>query len=265
MSSSATCLQMIVPWEMALPDELEDKLGDSIAVKMAKFDKRQCCQHLALQRELEAEEQRKAEEAERVHREQEAEARKREEEQKIHWLEAERKRLKEERRQAQQAGSSSQQPPASTGKAIDRPGRCSTCMKAGKECKLGTGRSKSCVQCQKLKAKCDLIAWTTDMEKRPVMATSPHGGEKQKCHRKLKASMEVVVDVDNGDDKTMEDTLEVESEIRMVVKLLQKNNTTIETLAKDIWDLSGVLEESFEPLKAVMTTLVNHAQNEEGV
>ncbi|KIK23142.1 hypothetical protein PISMIDRAFT_11133 [Pisolithus microcarpus 441] len=60
MSSSAIHPQTIVPWETALLDELEDKPGDSVTVKMAK--------------ELEAEEWRMAEEAERVHKEQEAKA-----------------------------------------------------------------------------------------------------------------------------------------------------------------------------------------------
>ncbi|KIK20000.1 hypothetical protein PISMIDRAFT_13263 [Pisolithus microcarpus 441] len=151
MSSSAIHPQTIMPWETALPDELEDKPGDTVAVKMAKFDERQCHQHLALQRELEAEEQRTAKEAKRVHKEQEAE------EKRIRELEAEHKRLKEETRWAQQAGgSSSQQVLASTGKADKRPNGCSMCIKASKECKPGTGRSKSCVWCQKLKAKCDL-------------------------------------------------------------------------------------------------------------
>ncbi|KIK24156.1 hypothetical protein PISMIDRAFT_10419 [Pisolithus microcarpus 441] len=240
----------IVPWEMALLDELEDKPGDTVAVKMAKFDERQRRQRLALQRELEAEEQRMAEEAERVRKEQEAEAKR------IRELEAERKRLEEETRWTQQAGGSSV--PASTGKAVERPNGCSMCIKAGKECKPGTGRSKSCVRCQKLKAKCDLTTQMMDTEKRPVEVTSPCGGEKRKRHRKSKASTEVIIDVDDGDDEAMEDTPDVEMVSRPrvlrtlpprkdsvaevldrrlgeVVKLLQKNNTTIETLAGDPW------------------------------
>ncbi|KIK20366.1 hypothetical protein PISMIDRAFT_13048 [Pisolithus microcarpus 441] len=259
-----------MPWEMALPDELEDKLGDSVAVKMAKFDERQRRQCLALQRELEAEEWRKAKEAERIHKEQEAKAKR------IRELEAERKWLEEETRRAQQAGgSSSQQVLASTGKAVDRSNGCSMCIKAGKECKPRTGHSKSCVWCQKLKAKCDLITWMMDMEKRPVEMTSPRGGEKQKCHRKSKALMEVVIDMDDGDDEAMEDTPDVETKdsvaevldrrLGEVVKLLQKNNTAIETLARDVQDLSGVLEESFEALKAVMMALVSRAQNANNV
>ncbi|KIK17806.1 hypothetical protein PISMIDRAFT_14837 [Pisolithus microcarpus 441] len=173
MSSSITHPQMIVPWEMTLLEELEDKPGDSVAIKMAKFDER----------------------------EQEAKAKR------IRQLEAEHKWLKEEMRRAQQAGGSlSQQVPASTGKAVERPNGCN---------------------------------------------------------------------MDDGDDEAMEDTPDVKMKDSMaevlnrrlgeVMKLLQKNNTAIETLAKDIWDLSRVLEESFEALKAVMMTLVNHAQNEEGV
>ncbi|KIK13054.1 hypothetical protein PISMIDRAFT_18253 [Pisolithus microcarpus 441] len=245
MSSSATCPQMIMPWETALLDELEDKLGDSVAVKMAKFDKRQHCQCLALQRELEAEEWRKAEEAKRICKEQEAEAKR------VRELEAKCKWLEEEMRQAQQAGGSlSQQVLALTGKAINRP----------------QWVHKSCIQCQKLKAKCDLITQTMDMEKRPVQTMSPQG------------------DVDDGDNEVMEDTLDVRTvscprvlrtllpqkdsvakvldrRLREVMKLLQKNNTTIKTLARDVWDLSGVLEESFEALKTVMTALVSWAQN----
>ncbi|KIK10630.1 hypothetical protein PISMIDRAFT_20218 [Pisolithus microcarpus 441] len=263
MSSSAIRPQTIVPWEMALPDELEDKLGDTVAVKMAKFDERQRHQCLALQRELKAEEWRMAEEAERVCKEQEAKAKR------IRELEAERKWLEEETRRAQQAGGSSV--PALTGKAVERPTGCSMCIKAGEECKPGTGRSKSCIQCQKLKAKCNLTTWTTDMEKRPV-----------------EASTEVIVDVDDGDDEAMEDTPDVEMVSRPrvlrtlpprkdsvaevldrrlgeVVKLLQKNNTAIETLAGDVRDLSGVLEESFEALKTAMTALVSQAQNAEEV
>ncbi|KIK12409.1 hypothetical protein PISMIDRAFT_18768 [Pisolithus microcarpus 441] len=282
MSSSAICLQTIVPWETALPDELEDKPGDTVAVKMVKFDERQCCQRLALQRELEAEERRMAEEAERVCKEQEAKEQRMAEEaervrkeqeaeaKRIRELEAERKWLEEETRRAQQAGGSSQVP-ASTGKAVERPTGCSMCIKAGEECKPGTGRSKSCVQCQKLKAKCDLTTRTTDTEKRLV-----------------EASTEVIVDVDNGDDEAMEDTPDVEMVSRPrvlrtlppwkdsvaevlnrrlgeVVKLLQKNNTTIETLAGDVWDLSGVLEELFEALKTATMALVSRAQNAEEV
>ncbi|KIK25087.1 hypothetical protein PISMIDRAFT_9864 [Pisolithus microcarpus 441] len=221
MSSSAIRPQMIVPWEMALLDELEDKPGDTVAVKMAKFDERQHHQCLALQRELEAKEWRMAEEAERVHKEQEAEAKR------IRELEAERKQLEEETRWAQQAGGSlSQQVLASTGKAIERPNGCT--------------------------------------------------------------STEVIVDVDDGDDKVMEDTLDVEMvshpwvlralppwkdsvakvldrRLGEVVRLLQKNNTAIETLARDIWDLSGVLEESFEALKTVTMALVSQAQNADNV
>ncbi|KIK17270.1 hypothetical protein PISMIDRAFT_15269 [Pisolithus microcarpus 441] len=252
MSLSTSCPQTIVPWETALPDELEDKPGDSVTVKMAKFDERQRCQRLALQRELEAEERRMAEEAER------------------------------ETRRAQQAGGSSV--PASTGKAVERPNGCSMCVKASKECKPGTGRSKSCIWCQKLKAKCDLTTRTMDTEKRPVDTMSPQGGEKWKRHRKSKASTEVIVDVDNGDDEVMEDTPDVEMvscprvlrtlpprkdsvakvldrRLGEVVKLLQKNNTAIATLAGDVWDLSGVLEESFKALKTAMTALVSWAQN----
>ncbi|KIK12268.1 hypothetical protein PISMIDRAFT_18856 [Pisolithus microcarpus 441] len=280
MSSSTPRPQTIVPWETALPDELEDKPGDSATVKMAKFDERQRHQRLALQRELEAKERRMAEEAERVCKEQEAEAKR------IRELEAERKRLEEETRRAQQAGGSSV--PASTGKAIERPNGCSMCVKAGEECKPGTGRSKSCVRCQKLKAKCDLTTWTTDTEKRPVDMTSPRGGEKWKRHRKSKASTEVVIDVDDGDDEVMEDTPDVETVsrpqvLRMlpprkdsvaevldrrlgeVVKLLQKNNNAIATLAGDVQDLSGVLEESFEALKTTTTALVSRAQNADDV
>ncbi|KIK12511.1 hypothetical protein PISMIDRAFT_18692 [Pisolithus microcarpus 441] len=91
--------------------------------------------------------------------------------------------------------------------------------------------------------------------------------------------------MDDGDDEVMEDTPDVEmvshpQVLRMlpprkdsmakvldrrlgeVVKLLQKNNTAIKTLAEDIWDLSGVLEELFKALKAAMMTLVNWAQND---
>ncbi|KIK23925.1 hypothetical protein PISMIDRAFT_10542 [Pisolithus microcarpus 441] len=270
MLSSTSRPQTIVPWETALPDELEDKPGDSVTVKMAKFDERQRRQRLALQRELEAEERRMAEEAERVRKEQEAERK---------WLE-------EETRRNQQAGGSSV--PALTGKAVERPTRCSMCIKAGEECKPRTGRSKSCVRCQKLKAKCDLTTRTTDTEKRPVEVTSPRGGEKRKRHRKSKASTKVIVDMDDGDDKAMEDTPDVEMVSRPrvlrtlpprkdsvakvldrrlgeVVKLLQKNNTAIETLARDVWDLSGVLEELFEALKTATTALVSRAQNAEEV
>ncbi|KIK12060.1 hypothetical protein PISMIDRAFT_19020 [Pisolithus microcarpus 441] len=280
MSSSAIRPQTIVPWEMALPDELEDKPGDSVTVKMAKFDERQRRQRLALQRELEAEERRIAEEAERVRKEQEAKAKR------VRELEAEWKWLEEEMRRAQQAGGSSI--PASTGKAIKRPNGCSMCIKAGKECKPGTGRSKSCVWCQKLKAKCDLTTRMTDTEKRPVEVTSPHGGEKRKQHRKSKASTEAIVDVDDGDDEAMEDTPDVEMVSRPqvlrtlpprkdsvakvldrrlgeVVKLLQKNNTAIATLAGDVRDLSGVLEELFEALKTATTALVSRAQNADDV
>ncbi|KIK20340.1 hypothetical protein PISMIDRAFT_13094 [Pisolithus microcarpus 441] len=259
MSSSAIRPQTIVPWETALPDELEDKPGDTVAVKMAKFDKRQRRQCLALQRELEAEERRMAEEAERVRKEQEAEAKR------IRELEAEHRQLEEETRRNQQAGGSSV--PASTGKAVERPTGCSTCIKASEECKPGTGRSKSCVWCQKLKAKCDLTTQTMDTEKRLV-----------------EASTEVIIDMDDGDDEAMEDTPDVEMvscprvlrtllprkdsvaevldrRLGEVVKLLQKNNTTIETLAGDVRDLSGVLEESFEALKTATTALVSQAQN----
>ncbi|KIK14135.1 hypothetical protein PISMIDRAFT_17505 [Pisolithus microcarpus 441] len=256
---------------MALLEELEDKPGDSVAVKMAKFNERQ---------QIKAEERRKAEEAERIRREQEAEAKR------IRELEAECKRLEEETRRAQQAGGSSV--PASTGKAVERSNGCSMCIKAGEECKPGTGCSKSCVRCQKLKAKCDLITRMTDTEKRPVDTMSPRGGEKRKRHRKSKASTEIVVDVDDRDDKAMEDTPDVKTVsrprvLRMllpckdsvaevldrrlgeVVKLLQKNNTAIATLARDVWDLSGVLEESFEALKTAMTALVSRAQNAKDV
>ncbi|KIK22999.1 hypothetical protein PISMIDRAFT_11258 [Pisolithus microcarpus 441] len=70
--------------------------------------------------------------------------------------------------------------------------------------------------------------------------------------------MEIIVDVDDGDDEAMEDTPDVETDsmaevldrrLGEVVKLLQKNNTAITTLAGDVWDLSGVLEESFEALR----------------
>ncbi|KIK15364.1 hypothetical protein PISMIDRAFT_16551 [Pisolithus microcarpus 441] len=185
MSSSATHPQMIVPWETALPEELEDKPGDSTAIKMARLNERQCWQCLALQQEIKAEEWRKAEEAKRVCREQEAKAQKK--------------------------------------------------------------------------------------------------AEEKKRIRELEAEY-----VDDRDDEAMEDTLDIETVscpqvLRMlppqkdsmtevldrrlgeVMKLLQKNNTTIETLAKDIWDPSRVLEESFEALKATTTTLVNQAQNEEDV
>ncbi|KIK19889.1 hypothetical protein PISMIDRAFT_13373 [Pisolithus microcarpus 441] len=255
MSSSITHPQTIMPWETALPEELEDKPGDKI----------------------EAEEQRKAEEAKQIHREQEAEAKR------IRELEAKHKWLEEEMRQAQQAGGSLQVP-ALTGKAIKRPNRCSMCIKASEECKPGTGRSKSCVWCQKLKAKCDLTTQTMDTEKRLVEVTSPHGGEKRKRHQKSKASTEVIVDMDDGDDKAMEDTPDVETVSRPqvlrtlppwkdsvakvlnrrlgeVMRLLQKNNTAIETLARDVQDLSGVLEESFKALKTTMTALVSWAQN----
>ncbi|KIK17797.1 hypothetical protein PISMIDRAFT_14828 [Pisolithus microcarpus 441] len=94
-----------------------------------------------------------------------------------------------------------------------------------------------------------------DTEKRPVEMMSPQGGEKWKCHRKSKASTEVVIDVDDGDDKAMEDTLDVE----------MKNNTAIMTLARDVWDLSGVLEESFEALKTMTMALVIQAQNADNV
>ncbi|KIK13226.1 hypothetical protein PISMIDRAFT_18136 [Pisolithus microcarpus 441] len=181
MSSSAIHPQMIMLWEMALPDELEDKPGDSVAVKMAKFNERQCRQCLALQRELEAEEWRMAKEAERVHKEQEAKAKR------IRELEAERKQLEDETRQAQQAGgSSSQQVPALTGKAVERPNGCN---------------------------------------------------------------------VDDGGDEVMEDTPDVKT----------KNNTTIKTLAGDVQDLSGVLEELFEALKTATMALVSWAQNADNI
>ncbi|KIK17527.1 hypothetical protein PISMIDRAFT_15033 [Pisolithus microcarpus 441] len=253
MLSSTIHPQTIVPWETALLDELEDKLGDTVVVKMAKFDERQHRQRLALQRELKAKEWRMAEEAERVCKEQEAEAKR------IRELEAKHKQLEEETRRAQQAGgSSSQQVLASTEKTIGRPNGCSMCVKAGEECKLRAGRSKSCVWCQKLKAKCDLNTQAMDSEKRLV-----------------EASTEVIIDVDDGDDEAMEDTLDVETKDSMAkvldrrlgeaMRLLQKNNTAIETLARDIWDLSGVLEESFEALKTVTTALVSQAQNTEEV
>ncbi|KIK27111.1 hypothetical protein PISMIDRAFT_8602 [Pisolithus microcarpus 441] len=113
-----------------------------------------------------------------------------------------------------------------------------------------------------------------DTEKRPVKMMSPQGGEKQKCHRKSKTSTEVVIDVDDGDDEAMEDTLDVEMDsvaevlnrrLGEVMKLLQKNNTAITTLARDVQDLSGVLEESFEALKTTTMALVIQAQNADNV
>ncbi|KIK14345.1 hypothetical protein PISMIDRAFT_17351 [Pisolithus microcarpus 441] len=76
--------------------------------------------------------------------------------------------------------------------------------------------------------------------------------------------------MDDGDDEAMEDTPDVETDsgakvldrrLGEVVKLLQKNNTAIATLARDIWDLSGVLEELFEALKTATTAVVSRAQN----
>ncbi|KIK20335.1 hypothetical protein PISMIDRAFT_13087 [Pisolithus microcarpus 441] len=57
MSSSISSSMTIIPWEVATPEELGDKLGDSC---------------LSLQQELEEEEWRKVQEADRIHREREA-------------------------------------------------------------------------------------------------------------------------------------------------------------------------------------------------
>ncbi|KIK19094.1 hypothetical protein PISMIDRAFT_13920 [Pisolithus microcarpus 441] len=214
MLSSAIHPQMIVPWETALLDELEDKPGDNVAVKMAKFDERQCHQCLALQRELEAEEWRMAEEAERVHKEQEAEAKR------IRELEAKHKWLEEETRWAQQAGGSlSQQVPASTGKAIERPNRCN----------MDDGDDKA-------------------MEDTPDVETVSH----PQVLRTLPPHKDSVAEV-------------LDRRLGEVMKLLQKNNTAIVTLAGDVWDLSGVLEESFKALKTMTMALVSQAQNADDV
>ncbi|KIK17775.1 hypothetical protein PISMIDRAFT_14861 [Pisolithus microcarpus 441] len=205
MSSSAIRPQTIVPWEMALLDELEDKPGDSVTVKMVKFDKRQHRQCLALQRELEAE---------RVRKEQETEAKR------IRELEAKRKQLEEETRRAQQAGgSSSQQVLASTGKAIERPNGCN----------VDDGDNEA-------------MEDTPDVE----MVSRPRVLRMLLPH---KDSMAEVLDRRLGE----------------VVKLLQKNNTAITTLAGDVRDLSGFLEESFEALKTMTTALVSQAQNADNV
>lgn len=252
MSSSQTPGQDLVPWTLASLEELADKPGDSATVKMAKFNEHQRRQRLALQQEIEAEEQRKAEEAEKLRKAREAEARKKAEEKRIKELEAERKQLEEETRRAQQSvGSSSQQVSASTSKAVEMPSGCTMCTKAGEECKPGTGRSKSCIRCQKLKAKCDLATRTTDTEKRPIDPTSP---------RKSKTSVEVV-DVDDGDDEGMEDTPEAEvinqpRVLRMlppckasvaevldrrlgeIVDLMKKNNAAVESLTSKVRDFT---------------------------
>ncbi|KAI5988037.1 hypothetical protein EDD15DRAFT_2371749 [Pisolithus albus] len=105
-------------------EELEDRPEDSTAIRMAKFDKRQHCQHMALQQEIKAEECKKAKEAMKVQKTLEAEAWKKAEEKRIRELEAEWRKLEEKTRQAQQSmGSSSQQVPASTGKAIEKSSR----------------------------------------------------------------------------------------------------------------------------------------------
>ncbi|KIK15000.1 hypothetical protein PISMIDRAFT_16844 [Pisolithus microcarpus 441] len=192
MSSSITHPQTIVPWETALLEELEDKPSDKI----------------------EAEEWRKAEEAKRICREQEAEAKR------IRELEAKHKQLEEEMRRAQQAGgSSSQQVPPSTGKAVDRPNGCMRTRQA------------------------------TWLDRQGI--------------------------TDDGDDEAMEDTPDVKMKdsvaevlnrrLGEVVKLLQKNNTAIVTLARDVQDLSGVLEESFKALKTATMALVSWAQNADNV
>ncbi|KIK20001.1 hypothetical protein PISMIDRAFT_13264 [Pisolithus microcarpus 441] len=80
--------------------------------------------------------------------------------------------------------------------------------------------------------------------------------------------------MDDGDDEAMEDTPDVEMDsvaevldrrLGEVMRLLQKNNTAIKTLAGDVWDLSGVLEELFKALKTATMALVSWAQNAEEV
>ncbi|KAI6160623.1 hypothetical protein EDD17DRAFT_1760786 [Pisolithus thermaeus] len=165
------------------------------------------------------------------------------------------------------------------GRPAEQAKACSACTKAGEPCVPGTGRSKSCVRCQKTKGKCDLNPKAPESEKPVLTATSPRGGEKRKWRKSAHFG-------EPADDEDLDDTPDVEvvskpraprvqalcqdplaevldRRLGEIVKAIERNTTAVETMSKEVKDLSGVLEESFEILKTATTSLVSRAMNDD--
>ncbi|KAI6017911.1 hypothetical protein EDC04DRAFT_2902361 [Pisolithus marmoratus] len=131
---------------------------------------------------------------------------------------------------------------------------CSACAKAGEECVPSMGH----------------------------MVTSPQGGERRKCQRRVKQSG----DTGDGDDEAMDDMPDVEiilkaqtlhmlpphqdsvaevldRHLREIMQVIDKNMVAVKASTKDTQDLTRVLEESFEVLRTMTTLLVNHAMDKD--
>ncbi|KAI6094861.1 hypothetical protein EDD16DRAFT_1720030 [Pisolithus croceorrhizus] len=275
-----------ITWDILNDELLQEYLDDPPTMKMVKFDERQHCQHAAMQAAIQEEEHWQAEEVQKVkeakeHRKaeecrkaEEAAQRKAAKEKGLHELEAEKKRLKEETHWAQQVeGSSSQHVASVSGRPAEQAKACSACIKAREPCVPGTGCSKSGIQCQKTKGKCDLNPKVPESEKPASTVMSPQGGEKRKWRKSAHFG-------EPADDEDLDDTADVkviskphppcvqsphqdplaevlDCWLGEIINVIQRNTAAVESMLKEVKDLSRVLEELFEILKTMTTSLIN--------
>ena len=147
------------------------------------------------------------------------------------------------------------------------------------------GRSKACIPCQTLKARCDLSERIM-AEKR--LATSQGGRKTSKCRRKSiiiksddEEEQEEKEESQEGEGKQENLKLVIKPRVHFapsttqesfaqlfdrrmgdIVKALDRNTAAVNRMCVDFKDLSGHLDESFEVLRALGTALANQALNE---
>ncbi|KAI6110844.1 hypothetical protein EDD16DRAFT_1707184 [Pisolithus croceorrhizus] len=222
-----------IAWEVLDDELLQEYLDDPPTMKMAKFDEQQQCQCAAMQATIQEEEHQQAEEVWKV---KEAEECQKAKEHRKAKEAAQRKAAKErklhelevEKRCLEEEMHWAQQGESSMSQHVVSVG--------GRPAE----QAKACSACIKAGE-----PYLDDMPDVKVVS-KPHPPCVQAPHQDPLAE---VLDCQLGE----------------IVDAIQRNTAAVESMSKEVKDLSRVLEESFEVLKTATTSLVNQAMNDDNI
>ena len=151
------------------------------------------------------------------------------------------------------------------------------------------GRSKACISCQTLKARCDLsdrilaekrsatsqagrkaskrrrksmVIWSDDEEEQEESQGEGEGeGKKENLKLVIRPRVRFVPPTSSTTQEPFVQTFK--RCMGNIVKALDRNMAAVTRMSVDLQDLSGHLDESFEVLRTLGTALANRALNED--
>lgn len=148
---------------------------------------------------------------------------------------------------------------------------------------MATGRSRACINCQSLKARCDLAEQTLAEKRAAVAQSGRKSVKRQRRTSDVKFGAKRNKEKEDESEDEEEEVVAPKPGLRFVpfepstesvaqvldrclgeiVNSLDRNTAAVSRMGKDLRDLSGHLDESFAVLRTLATSLAKRALNED--